>query len=72
MCSYSTISQFIRIVSLIISSTVPTGTPIEHKGTDYVQIDLDQRLIYNTTSSGDSLNYFLRLGDADVINGRVA
>lgn len=48
--------------------TVPVGTPIEYKGTDYLLIDLSTRLIYNVTSSSDLLNYYTQLGD-DVIAG---
>lgn len=45
-----------------IFRTVPIGTDIEYKGTDYLLIDLTTRLIYNVTSSSDLLNYYLQLG----------
>ena len=46
--------------------TVAFSTPIEYKGTDYLQVDLSTRLIFNVTSSSDLLNYYIQLGD-DVI-----
>lgn len=49
--------------------TVPVGTQIEYKGTDYLRIDLSTRLIYNVTSSSDLLNYYTQLGD-NVIAGK--
>lgn len=42
------------------------GTPISYRGTDYLRVDLETRLIYNSTSSSDLLNYYMQLGD-DVI-----
>ena len=45
---------------------MPVGTAVEYKGTDYLQVDLSTRLIYNVTSSSDLLNYYIALGD-DVI-----
>jgi hypothetical protein len=43
--------------------TVPVGTPITYFGTDYLEVDLATRLIYNATSSSDLLNYYKQLGD---------
>ncbi|KAF2165906.1 hypothetical protein M409DRAFT_23638 [Zasmidium cellare ATCC 36951] len=43
--------------------TVPVGTKIKYLGTDYLQVDLASRLIYNATSSSDLLNYYMQLGD---------
>jgi hypothetical protein len=51
---------------LINYRTVDVGTPITYQGTDYLQVDLRSRLIYNVTSSSDLLNYYIQLGD-DVI-----
>lgn len=59
-------SRWLTILSMC--RTVPVGTPIEYKGTDYLLIDLSTRLIYNVTSSSDLLNYYTQLGD-DVIAG---
>ena len=39
---------------------------MNYLGTDYLQVDLETRLIYNVTSSSDLLNYYIALGD-DVI-----
>jgi hypothetical protein len=46
--------------------SIQCRTPISYKGTDYLQVDLSTRLIYNVTSSSDLLNYYIQLGD-DVI-----
>lgn len=43
-------------------STGLVGAPIEYKGTDIAQVDPSTRLIYNITSSGDNLGYFLDVG----------
>lgn len=51
---------------LTTQRTVPVGTPVTYLGTDYLQIDLATRLIYNVTSSSDLVNYYMQLGD-DVI-----
>ncbi|SMQ49320.1 unnamed protein product [Zymoseptoria tritici ST99CH_3D7] len=42
--------------------TVPVGTPITYFGTDYLEVDLATRLIYNATSSSDLPNYYKQLG----------
>ncbi|EME41557.1 hypothetical protein DOTSEDRAFT_112489, partial [Dothistroma septosporum NZE10] len=42
--------------------TVPVGTGVRYLGTDYLQVDLGTRLIYNATSSSDLLNYYRQLG----------
>jgi hypothetical protein len=42
---------------------VPAGTAISYFGTDYLEVDLATRLIYNATSSSDLLNYYSQLGD---------
>lgn len=55
-------------MQLFACRTVPVGTGIEYKGTDYLLIDLATRLIYNVTSSSDLLNYYTQLGD-NVIAG---
>jgi hypothetical protein len=47
--------------------TVPVGTAIEYKGTDYLQVDLETRLIYNVTSSSDLLNYYIALGGENLL-----
>ncbi|KAF2215697.1 hypothetical protein CERZMDRAFT_94096 [Cercospora zeae-maydis SCOH1-5] len=49
--------------------TVPVGTAIRYLGTDYLQVDLATRLIYNATSSSDLLNYYKQLGDSSVLAG---
>ncbi|CAK1357619.1 hypothetical protein CB0940_07668 [Cercospora beticola] len=49
--------------------TVPVGTTIRYLGTDYLQVDLATRLIYNATSSSDLLNYYKQLGDSGVLAG---
>lgn len=46
------------------------GTPISYRGTDYLRVDLETRLVYNVTSSSDLLNYYIRLKD-DVIRAMV-
>ncbi|RMZ82532.1 hypothetical protein DV737_g2017, partial [Chaetothyriales sp. CBS 132003] len=51
------------------SSTVPVGTSISYRGTDYLRVDLETRLIYNATSSSDLVNYYIQLKD-DVIKAR--
>lgn len=43
--------------------TATVGTPISYRGTDYLKVDLQTRLIYNSTSSSDLLNYYKQLGD---------
>ncbi|RMZ91639.1 hypothetical protein DV736_g1134, partial [Chaetothyriales sp. CBS 134916] len=50
--------------------TVPVGTSISYRGTDYLRVDLETRLIYNATSSSDLLNYYIQLKD-NVIKARV-
>ncbi|EGP89188.1 uncharacterized protein MYCGRDRAFT_92094 [Zymoseptoria tritici IPO323] len=42
--------------------TVAVGTPITYFGTDYLEVDLATRLIFNATSSSDLLNYYKQLG----------
>lgn len=59
----------IRLTMVRKCRTVPVGTQIEYKGTDYLRIDLSTRLIYNVTSSSDLLNYYTQLGD-NVIAGK--
>ena len=36
---------------------------VTYLGTDYAQVDLASRLIYNVTSSSDLLNYYKQLGN---------
>ena len=54
-----------------VGRTVPVGTPVTYKGIDYLQVDLDTRLIYNATSSSDLINYYIGLGD-DIIAAELA
>lgn len=42
--------------------TVPAGTYLEFKGIDIISVDLDTRLVYNATSSGDWINLARELG----------
>ena len=51
-----------------IKVTVAVGTSVSYEGNDYISVDLSTRLIYNVTSSSDLLNYYIALGDDDVIS----
>lgn len=46
-----------------LDSTVPVGTPVELKGIDILAVDLETRLIYNATSSGDWITLARQLGE---------
>ena len=47
---------------MLLHRTVAAGTSISYRGTDYLDVDLETRLIYNATSSSDLLNYYVQLG----------
>ncbi|KAK4609425.1 hypothetical protein CLAFUR4_14381 [Fulvia fulva] len=49
--------------------TVPVGTPIRYLDTEYLQVDLKTRLIYNVTCSADIVNYYKQIGH-DVLAAR--
>ncbi|KAF7196891.1 hypothetical protein HII31_01809 [Pseudocercospora fuligena] len=41
---------------------VPVGSPVEYKGIDILQVDLNTRMIRKAVSSADYLNYYAALG----------
>ncbi|KPI36250.1 uncharacterized protein AB675_7357 [Cyphellophora attinorum] len=59
--TYSIIESFASC-DTSVNSNVTVGTPISYRGTDYLKVDLESRLIYNVTSSSDLLNYYIQLG----------
>ena len=60
--SYHYCHPHVRSLIFYFCRTVPAGTAVSYKGTDYLQVDLETRLIYNVTSSSDLLNWYIALG----------